>query len=140
MKWFNWLVSKTSAYKDLSVAFNTLLSDFEAMSSGKVNILDLANKHIPAGDPELVRSLLSFIATNFIAALDEYKAPNYLEIRCREYKEKALAAGRTEPAEIVITAIRCTGKSPNDIIRELRAELDSLKAAITENKELTAVC
>lgn len=140
MKWFNWLVSKTSAYKDLAEAYNTLLEDFESLSSNKASILDLANKHFPEGDPRLLNSLSSFMANNFLAGLDSYKAPNYLEFRCRESEERAQAAGRSEPAEIVVTAIRCSGKSPNDIIRELRAELDSLKAAITENKEIEKSC
>lgn len=140
MKLFNWLVSKTSAYKDLAAAFNTLLTDFEKLSNGKINILDLANNRIPEGDPAIVNLLSSFIASNFLAGLDSFKAPNYLEIRCRESKDKAQEAGRETPAEVVITAIRCSGKSPNDIIRELRAEIASLKGEAPANENCTNPC
>lgn len=121
-KFIEWLVSKTSAYKELLRAHEKLSMDFEDVIQKRATLTDIAvrNGTITVRGASEVATL---IATQFLKWLDEEGAVNYLETTFKE-RTSVISEGR-EPREVTVTVLRRGGKTPHEIRKELEAAIRS---------------
>jgi hypothetical protein len=121
-KFIEWLVSKTSAYKELLRAHEKLSMDFEDVIQKRVTLTDIAarNGTINVCGASEVATL---IAAQFLKWLDEEGAVNYLETTFKE-RVSVISEGR-EPREVTVTVIRRDGKTPHEIRKELETAIRS---------------
>lgn len=125
-KLIEWLVSKTSTYKDLLRAHERLSKDFEDVLTKRATLRDIAVRNGTITVDAATESA-ALLATQFLHWLDELGAENYLETTFKESLREAAKHNR-EPIEVTVTVHRKNGKTPHQIRRELEEQIAQLLA------------
>lgn len=109
----DWLVSRSSTYKNLLSDFQRLNKDFEDVISKRTTFTDIATRNgaITIG---AATETAGIIAAQFLKWLDETEAANYVELM---FKEKGTAD--KAPRQVLVTVQRVEGKTPHQIRQEL---------------------